>query len=622
MHFGIQTDPNILRLEENNINARNTLADLIIDYLASIGTRYIFGVPGGAIEPLYNALARASRLAPVPVHSVVARHESGAAFMADGYARETGRLGVCCSTTGPGTTNLITGVSSAYADRVPMLVITAQTALPNFGKLGLQESSGDAIDTVSMLDNCTRYNTFVSHPGQFEGKLYKALHTAFRKPYGPVHISVPVDILNFNWTGDTHTNFNNLFHNAEAIDSVRLSALAELVNSASKVVLFLGYGCRESINTIVEFAEHADITFVTTPSGKGLVNAHHPLYRGVFGFGGHDSARELLCENDVDLVIAVGTKLSETSTCGWDADALMNERLVHIEEYEENFSYSPMAQLHVLGNLHNVFRHLTDTLETRKFGSSQYANRNFLPEIVTANNKHLLCHNYAPPQLKITNPEACVSTSTPIKPQRLMCELVQRFPEDTRFLSDAGNSWGWTTHYLHPRSAGHYHIGMGFGAMAWAIGASIGVALGAPDKAVVCITGDGSYLMSGQEITVAIQMKLPVIYIILNDSALGMVKHGQKMGKGESIGYELPDVDYATIARALGAQAFTIRSHEDFDAIDIKDVLQADKPTLFDVRIDADELPPMRSRMKVLDRRQSGRRHASDRRYKDGQEND
>ena len=139
--------------------------------------------------------------------------------------------------------------------------------------------------------------------------------------------------------------------------------------------------------------------------------------------------------------------------------------------------------------------------------------------------------------------------------------------------------------------------------------------IGVERKPVVCITGDGSYLMSSQEITVAVQLKLPVIFILLNDSALGMVKHGQRMGKGEAIGFELPEIDYAAMAVTTGAQTFTIRSPKDFDSINITDILQADKPTLFNVYIDAEEEPPMGGRMKVLDRRQSDRRDRPDRRY-------
>ena len=138
--------------------------------------------------------------------------------------------------------------------------------------------------------------------------------------------------------------------------------------------------------------------------------------------------------------------------------------------------------------------------------------------------------------------------------------------------------------------------------MAWAVGASVGTAFGAPNQPVVCITGDGSFLMSGQELTVAVQHNLPVIYVILNDNTLGMVKHGQKLGGGEPIGFNLPVVDYAAVAQAMGAQAFTIKEPEDFTNLDFKAICNTNGPTLLDVYIDGDEVPPMGSRMKVLDR--------------------
>ncbi len=238
-----------------------THADLIIYYLLQIGVDYIFGVPGGAIEPLYNAIGRNLRrpkeaqqyspensLLPMRKRSrserifpVIARHESGAAYMADGYARETGKLGVCCATTGPGSTNLITGVASAYADRIPMLVITPQTALPNFGRLGLQESSSDAIDVVGMFEHCTRYNSLVSHPNQLEGKLYKALLHAFRLPRGPVHLSIPMDILNTSFKSESEAyQIAHLFRQPKTVDKESYQTLLSVIKKARKKVLFVG----------------------------------------------------------------------------------------------------------------------------------------------------------------------------------------------------------------------------------------------------------------------------------------------------------------------------------------------------------------------------------------------
>lgn len=606
-----QTSSEDAENSDDFIDNGKTLADLILAYLSSIKVEYIFGIPGGAIEPLYNALAKAARTPTEEnkrsIKSVVARHEAGAAFMADGYARETGLLGVCCGTTGPGTTNLITGVASAYADRIPMLVITAQTALPNFGKRGLQESSSDGIDTVAMFENFTNYNTMVTHPSQLEGKLFTALISAFHEPQGPVHISIPMDILSSGWDGNSTFKLCNLLRNPEIMDDDNMDALCEALITAKKIVLFLGSGCAEAIPAIMKFAEMAGIPFITTAGGKGCVDAYHPLNLGVFGFAGHDTARDTLLDPDVDIVIAVGTSLGEISTGGWDKDALMNNKLIHIEETAENFARSPMARLHVYGHLNTVFINLIQIFATLIHRLETVKPQKNYNVIKNAHGKNTIC--CVPEQIKVDKPEEYLLNNTPIKPQRLMGELVKGFPDNTRYVIDAGNSWAWATHYLHPKQAGNYRIGLGFGAMAWAIGASIGTAFGAPGQPVVCITGDGSFLMSGQEITVALQHNLSVIYVILNDSTLGMVKHGQQLGGGEPIGFELPIVDYAKVARAMGAQAFTLKKPEDFINLDFSHIYNTNGPTLLDVYIDGDEIPPMGSRMKVLDRRHSSRRN-------------
>ncbi len=610
-------------------NRHRTYADLVVAYLAQIGVEYVFGVPGGAIEPFFNALARQSRYdsSEVPtglsprvlsrnsprgarrLRAIVARHEAGAAFMADGYARETGKLGVCCATTGPGTTNLITGVASAYADHIPMLVITAQTALPGFGSGALQESSSDAVDTVGMFQHCTRYNSLVSHPDQLERKLLTAMVSAYRKPGGPAHISIPVDIQSLAVDSGTESrDIATLFRQPDVVDTQSFDALCQALLKSHRVVLFLGNECRGSVDTIVQFAELMGAAIVTTPSGKGCIDAHHHLYRGVFGFAGHSSARDTLLDDEVELVLAVGTGLDELSTNGWDATALLNEKLIHIDATMENFVHSTMARLHVYGHLRMIFADLiqvftsVDRQEQNLFNGGPYSRGRAASQQALSNwrvpNGSITFGS--PRKIALDQADKYLSSDTPIKPQRLMCELSRRFPEHTRFVCDAGNCWAWATHYLHLKKGGHFRIGMGYGAMTWAIGAAVGTALGSRGTPVVCITGDGSFLMSGQELTVAVQHKVPVVFVILNDHALGMVKHGQRLGGGEAIGFELPPVDFAGVARAMGAQAYTIRGPDDFASLDIAAICNASQPTLLDVHIDPEEVPPIQARIKVL----------------------
>ncbi len=585
---------------------KRTWAEVLLEYLAQIEVEYIFGIPGGAIEPLYNALARCQQRTDCAVpKAIVARHEAGAAYMAEGYARESGKLGVCCTTTGPGATNLMTGIASAYVEKVPILAITAQTALPNFGKLGLQESSSDVIDTVAMFSHCTRYSSLISHPEQFEGKVITALMTAFRRPRGPVHLSIPMDLFNQS-IGERRAAFQvePLLQEPVTVDQDSLDRFCHKLMNAKKLVFFLGHGCQEAIDLIIEFAELFQAKIISSPQGKSWISSYHPLYCGVFGFAGHQSAIDALQEPDLDHIIAVGTSLSELSTASWN-ELLLNQKMIHIESAMENFIRSPMAGLHVFGNLNRIF----STLVGR--AKQAIAEGRFCPLLSTDKDLTVALkqvdsiNTCIPQQMILDKPETYQQLKTPIKPQRLFCQLSYYCAENVRFVLEAGNTWAWATHYLHMKKGGQYYIGMGLGAMAWAIGASIGIAAAVKKSTpVVCITGDGSYLMSGQEITVAIEKQLTVIFIILNDQALGMVKHGQRLGTGEAIGFDLPPVDFAAMARSVGAQGYSIRTSEDLVTLDFKAFCQHQGPTLLDVHIDPEEVPPMGVRIKTLTRDQ------------------
>lgn len=597
-----------------------TYADLIVDYLGQIEVEYVFGIPGGAIEALFDALSRRGKgeIPESPVHFqralerkhsrsepgprlVVSRHEAGAAFMADGYARSSGKLGVCCSTTGPGATNLITGVANAYVDRVPMLVITPQTALPSHGQRGFQESSSDLVDVVSMFDHCTRYSSLVSHPEQLEGKLFTALSTAFRRPRGPVHLSIPADILSLP-VPNAAARFNvaTLLREPVAVDDASYHALLNAVEATRVkgrgITIFIGEDCGEAADEILQFADLVEANIVTSPAGKRWISASHPRYCGVFGFAGHDSARRALTDEGVDLVLAVGTSFNELDTAGWDTQALLNDRLVHVASSVGSFDRSPMAYLHVYGNLRALFGQLVEGLDAKYIAYRNHSG-NGSDECQPSES---LVANVIPPNIDICEPEKLLCNELPIKPQRLMHELVKKCATNARFVIDTGNAWSWATHYMHLKHAGAFYIGMGFGAMGWAIGAAVGAAFASRQSPAVCITGDGAYLMSGQEITVAIEHQLPVIYVILNDQALGMVKHGQRLNKAEEIGVELPKIDFAAMAKAQGVEAYSIQCWEDLEDIDQQALRELTGPVLLDVHIDGEEIPPMKTRLDVL----------------------
>jgi acetolactate synthase-1/2/3 large subunit len=576
-------------------------ADLLVAYLEQIGVEYVFGVPGGAIEPLYNAMARSQRRGGL--RPIVARHEAGAAFMADGYARETGRLGVCCATSGPGSTNMLTGVACAHDNNIPLLAISGLPVISSFGKGALQESSSTGVNAFAMFDHCTRYNAMVTHPSQFERKLANALMTAHQAPGGAVHLAIPLDILRGTVASVTPAyDLAALFkHEPVLIDEHAVLRLKDELEHSPRVVFLIGAACGDAIEAIMELAELTRARFVTTPDAKGFINPLHPAYCGVFGFGGHLSATALLASAP-DIVLAFGTGFSELISRGW-CDSLLNNRLVHIDNSEDNLMRSPMAKLHVRGHIRSTCDHLIALLKADAYRSNVHRANSYQAEVT------------------FDSPESYHSEATPIKPQRLMKTLSERCPPTTRFLADIGNSMVWTVHYLQPRNrrikreqqnaegqqseqrsglASWLRVLMDFCPMGWSIGAAVGTARGNPKDPVVCITGDGAYLMSGQEITVAVMEQLTVVFVVLNDSALGMVKHGQRIAKAESIGCEISPVDYSKLAEAMNIHGHVIHSPQELDSLDFDAMLRRKGPTLLDIRIDAEEVPPISVRMKTL----------------------
>ena len=323
--------------------------------------------------------------------------------------------------------------------------------------------------------------------------------------------------------------------------------------------------------------------------------------------------------------------------------SLMSNKMVHVDTSSLYFSRSPMAKFHASGSLTSIFTYLYDHIEKSKpkcdsgkplssqsgtnvvkferrlsdrRGTEPKAGGSDSFELHKLERRSADRRGSTKPSnnflryFKFNEEHKCYDDSSPVKPQRLMYDLSRLFPSNTRFVAEIGNSFLWAIHYLQPfnrRTSGRrsknsnlFFTGMGFSSMGWAIGSAIGIAAASPETPVVCITGDGSFLMSGQEITVAISEELPVIFVVLNDSSLGTVKHGQIMAGAESIGHQLPGIDYTAMARAMGIDAYTIKSPLDMVDLNIKDICNRTGPTLLDVYIDPDEVPPLGERLEML----------------------
>lgn len=567
------------------------LSDLLVAYLEALGVEYVFGVPGGHISSLFESLHRSQQRGGPRM--IMSRHEAGAAHMAAGYARETGKLGVCCATTSPGASNLLTGLMGAYADNTPLLAITAQSILSKFGAAAFQESSPDTIDTSAMIGHCTLYNSIITHPKQAEQKIVAALRHALQPPGGPVHLSIPVDLSRIPMAGaPTYPHLieslstPRAFVNHAAVEQLWERVLAAQ-NAGRQVVIWVGHECSGATAAIMRVAEMLNAKVITTQRGKSHVDSYHPLVAGVFGFAGHLSARAALTDESVDLILGAGVSFGQWATSTWDA-ALMNEKLIHIHPINKFFDRSPMASLHVHGSVSAVFEELAARLEVwqQEHGAPATPVTYTVPGPGERRD--------VPAQISVRQPELYHSDALPIHPQRLVWEMMQHLPPEARVVTDNCNWLAWSfQHYFAPNHQNFHSTGESVMAMGWAIGASVGMSIASRGKPVVCLTGDGCFLMTAQEITVAVEERVPVIFVILNDRAYGMVRHRHRQVAKEPLEFGFIQADFAGMAEAVGAAGHRIQTLEELQALNWDAICRRPGPTVIDVHIDPEATPPM-----------------------------
>lgn len=563
----------------------HSCADRLIAYLEQLQISCIFGVPGSNNDALVSASARSEGHGGLKW--ILARSEAGAAYMADGFYRESGRLAVCCSTSGPGFTNMITPVANAYVDNIPLLVITAQPPSSVMGRGAMQEMSNAGVDALMMFSSCTRYNSVVSHIDQLEPKLLAALSHATGPTPGPVHLAFPADIFQQHMDIASHPASLAYFQGQTITpDDKRLKLLELLLRGSKSGVVVIGEGCEGELLPLLRYAEYRQWPVVTTPMGRGLISTDHPLFRGVFGIAGHESARQTLLSEQADTVLVVGVNLDESATCGWDGSTILSPRMIHVNANPERLARSHMAKLNVLGSPAIVFNYICSQWESSLSGLPMPVN-----SALTSGNVSLL------------HEADCHRNDMPINPRRLIFYLSQLCPPTMRCFADAGNSYFWVTHYWQPtfehtRQINHLRLSMSYASMGWAPGAAIGCAFANRQAPVLCIMGDGSYLMNSQEISVARQHDLNVVFVILNDSQLGTVRHGQKLAGNADHANTLPEVNYALIAKAMRIDSYRISSIEELEALDFPTLFEKPGPVLLDILVDPEIAPPIGVRVK------------------------
>lgn len=562
------------------------VVDVLLRYLQAEGVRFVFGVPGGLLHPFFEALERSTE-----VRLIVPKHEEGGAFMADGFARAGRGLAVCAGTSGPGATNMLTGVACAFADGVPLLVISGQVASHALGKGAAQETPREDIDIVAMFRPVTKYSAMVTSGVSLGHHLRRALRLALTGRPGPVHLNIPVDLwekpLEEEW-------FNPRTYRPQTrtFDRQAVHAAVDLLLQAKHPVLLAGSGvctaaAEEHLKTL---ADLLPARVATTPRGKGVFPENDPRSLGILGVAGHRDARDTILGPDVDVLMTVGASLNETTTFNWNPNFVPSRALIQVDIDADRIGRNYPVDVPLVGDAQSILvetvYHLHRSIREGAYPQSLW--------------------DKAPPldrtHARYEDAKYRTSEALPLTPQRWRVDLEEVLPKDAIVFSDIGGHMLFNMHHLCMREKQRFIINLGFGSMGHGTIAPIGAALAVPSRPVFALVGDGCFTMQGMDLLTAVEYDVPVIWIVENNNMHGITWHCSKiLGHGtafESIKYRRP-LEVAAIARAMGMSSWVVDAPGKMQEA-VNEALKRKGPALIEVRIDAEVLPPLGERMRSL----------------------
>ncbi|MEJ7728084.1 MAG: thiamine pyrophosphate-binding protein [Polyangiaceae bacterium] len=562
------------------------MVDVFLRYMQAEGATVVFGVPGGLLHPFFEAVEANDEF-----RLIVTKHEEGAAFMADGYARVGRRLAICAGTAGPGATNLLTGVSVAYADGVPLLVVTGQAATYGLGKGAAQETSQEYMDTTAIFRPVTKYSVTVNAPDKLSLHLRHALRLALMGRPGPVHLSVPVDLWEHPMAEDWFdpTTYRPETHQ---FDRHAVQAASRLLMASKRPVLLAGAGVATSgaQKHLATLAELLPARVATTPRGKGVFPEDHPLSLGVLGFAGHRGAREAVLGSEVDVLMTVGASLNETTTFNWHAGLKGGKALIQLDIAADRVGRNYPVDVPLVGDAQTVLieliYHLHRALREDMRPASVWPQEPPPPE----------------GDARYSDPELRRSEQLPVTPQRWRAELSDVLPDDAVVFSDVGGHMLFNIHHLMIRRDQQFVLNLGFGSMGHGTAAPIGAALALGARCVVAIIGDACFTMNGMELLTAAEYQIPVIWIIENNQMHGITWHGSHLVGSkrpmDAVVYRRP-LDITSIARAMGLLAWTVERPGQLTEA-MASAMRAGVPCVIEVRVDGRIPPPIGERARSI----------------------
>lgn len=531
-----------------------TGAEIVVECLKEQGVDTVFGYPGGTILNVYDALYKHSN----EINHILTSHEQGAAHAADGYARATGKVGVCMATSGPGATNLVTGIATAYMDSVPMVAITCNVNLPSLGKDSFQE-----VDIAGVTMPITKHGYIVKDVNILADTLRKAFTIARSGRPGPVLVDITKDV-----TANT-CEFTSQAVVAEKLPikytDADIDTAVALIKEAKKPFIYVGGGAVISgaADEVREFATKVDAPVCDTLMGKGVFDGHDERYTGMIGM--HGTKTSNFGVSECDLLIALGARFSDR-VVGNPKKFAENAKVLHIDIDAAEINKNIRTDVSIVGDLKDVLSKLNAKLEGQK-------NEEWMKHIIELKEKYPL--NY----------------DTSVLSCPYVMEEIDRVTKGQAIITtDVGQHQMWAAQYYKYSSPRTFLSSGGLGTMGYGLGACIGAKMGQPEKICINIAGDGCFRMNMNELATASRYNIPIIQVVINNHVLGMVRQWQTLFYGERYSQTVlsDKVDFCKVAEGLGCEAIRVTKKEEI-APAVEKALQLKAPVLIECIIPEDD---------------------------------
>ena len=531
-----------------------TGAEIVVECLKEQGVDTVFGYPGGTILNVYDALYKHSD----EIRHILTSHEQGAAHAADGYARATGRVGVCLATSGPGATNLVTGIATAYMDSVPVVAITCNVNLPLLGKDTFQE-----VDIAGVTMPITKHGYIVKDVTKLADTIRKAFRIAREGRPGPVLVDITKDV-----TANTceYEKKEPLpFKNPCKYTDADIEQAITLMKAAQRPFIYVGGGAviSEAYKEVRELAEILDTPVCDTLMGKGVMDGHDPKYTGMIGM--HGTKASNFGVSECDLLIALGARFSDR-VVGNAAKFASRAKILHIDIDAAEIDKNIKTTASVVGDLKEILTKINEKLPKQQ-------HTEWMAHIEELKEKYPL--SYDPSEL-----------SCPY----IMQEIDRITKGEAIITTDVGQHQMWASQYYTYTMPRTFLSSGGLGTMGYGLGACIGAQLGQPDKICINIAGDGCFRMNMNELATASHYNIPIIEVVINNHVLGMVRQWQTLfyGKRYSQTVLSEQVDYCMVAKGLGCEAIRVSKKEEVDAA-IQKAIDLKRPVLIECIIPEDD---------------------------------